>query len=223
MRIVPILFSADMVRALLEERKSVTRRIVRFREGWNPKWTGYVPEGPVLYGSNNIPAAKCQYRPGDILYIRETWAQGVIDSTDFEGRCNESFFEPHTPPTVFGKYYDECIRYFYRTDFSQEEEREVQMVWRPSIHMPKEAARIFLEVKSTRAETLQDITEDDAVAEGILPKGGNFAIDDFESLWDRTVKPADRDKYAWNANPWVWVIEFERVDKPAGWPGEAGK
>ena len=69
----PILFNTAMVRAILDGRKTVTRRAVKFKCGGNPNWTGYVPDGGVLYGSNNIPAAKAQYKPGDILYVRETW------------------------------------------------------------------------------------------------------------------------------------------------------
>ena len=73
----PILFNTDMVRAILEGRKTVTRRVVKFKTGQNPQWTGYIPDGPVLYGSNNIPASKSPYHPGDILYVRETWTMLV--------------------------------------------------------------------------------------------------------------------------------------------------
>lgn len=73
----PILFNTAMVRAILDGRKTVTRRAVKFKGGGNPNWTGYVPDGGVLYGSNNIPAAKAQFKPGDILYVRETWVKNV--------------------------------------------------------------------------------------------------------------------------------------------------
>ncbi len=147
------------------------------------------------------------YQPGDILYVRETWYYEWHMHDRTEG-------EPDLPG---GKY---SQRFIFKAD---QPDYPVDIGvgrhgWRPAIHMPKEAARIFLRVKGVRAERLQEITEDGAVAEGILPKGGNFAIDDFESLWDSTIKPKDRDKYGWEANPWVWVIEFERVDKPEGWP-----
>lgn len=96
--------------------------------------------------------------------------------------------------------------------------------WRPSIHMPKEAARIFLRVKDVRAERLQEITAAECLREGIEPEAKNhvgqeFAQGMFHDLWDSTVKPADRDIYGWAANPWVWVIEFELCEKPEGWEG----
>ena len=69
----PILFNIEMVQAILEGRKTVTRRVVKFPSGWNPKFTGYIPDGAVLYGSNNIPAAKASYQTGDILWVRESW------------------------------------------------------------------------------------------------------------------------------------------------------
>ena len=89
--------------------------------------------------------------------------------------------------------------------------------WRPSIHMPKEAARIFLSVTDVRVERLQDITGRECVKEGIpesslMEMGEDFTIGQFHDLWDSTVKPKDRDKYGWNANPLVWVIEFEKVE-----------
>ena len=83
--------------------------------------------------------------------------------------------------------------------------------WRPSIHMPKEAARIFLKVKKVRVERLQDIDDDGVVSEGL--KIG----DPFDELWDSTIKKADIDRYGWKTNPWVWVIEFERCEKTEEW------
>lgn len=197
MRILPILFNTDMIRALLKERKSVTRRLVKpqppidFRYPqadysdncwW---WTDKDGDDDMMrWWPSYENGLISPYKPGDILYVRETW-------------------------------YKSDFGYEYRATYDDLELKG----WRPSMHMPKEAARIFLKVKGTRAERLQEITEDGAVAEGIVPKGGNFALDDFESLWNSTIKPADRDKYGWHANPWVWVIEFGRTGKPEGWPG----
>lgn len=184
MRVLPILFNTDMVRAILENGKTATRRVVKFRPGQNPQWTGYVPDGPTLYGSNNIPAAKAPYRPGDILYVRETWTQvpdgGYVYKASVE--CPDAW----------------------------------KGTWYPSIHMPKEAARLFLRVKDVRVERLQDITDEDIVAEGL--EIGCY----FEDLWDSTVKPADRDRYGWASNPWVWVVEFERISKEAALKGGDG-
>lgn len=190
----PILFNTDMVRAILEGRKTVTRRVVKFKPGQNPQWTGYIPDGPVLYGSNNIPASKSPYHPGDILYVRETWTM-LVGS------------------------------YLYRAD--QKTGMKHPGKWIPSIHMPKEAARLFLRVTDVRAERLQDITSGQIDAEGckewaysaktgeLLPSGPSF----FRIKWDRTIKPADLPLYGWDANPWVWVIEFERVSKEAALKG----
>ncbi len=102
--------------------------------------------------------------------------------------------------------------------------QEIIIKWQPSIHMPKEAARIFLRVTGVRVERLQDITLDDAIAEGCQGKfigsgecvGAGWEIlpeDEFADLWDSTIKKSDLDKYGWDANPWVWVIEFERISK----------
>ena len=84
--------------------------------------------------------------------------------------------------------------------------------WHPSIHMPREAARIFLRVTDVRVERVQDIDDDGVVAEGL-----NIG-DPFDELWDSTIKPADRALYGWDANPWVWVIEFERITREEAIP-----
>jgi hypothetical protein len=100
--------------------------------------------------------------------------------------------------------------YAYRADDEMPEGWHLT-AWRPSIHMPKEAARIFLRVSDVRAERLQDIDDAGVVAEG-LELG-----DPFDEIWDRTLKPSARDTYGWAANPWVWVITFERCARPVGW------
>ena len=192
----PILFNTDMVRAILEGRKTVTRRVVKFKPGQNPQWTGYIPDGQVLYGSNNIPASKSPYHPGDILYVRETWARSMAGTY---------LYKATDTPIILDR-------------------------WRPSIHMPKEAARLFLRVTDVRVERLQDITSGQIDAEGckewaysaktgeLLPSGPSF----FQIKWDRTIKPSDLPLYGWDANPWVWVIEFERVSKEAVLKGGEG-
>lgn len=188
--IKPILFSTEMVRAILEGLKTVTRRVVKFPRGWNPKFTGYIPDGAVLYGSNNIPAAKAPYRPGDILWVRETWS--ISDGAYLYRAFPGVGMEPEKQDAAM---------------------REMGLKWRPSIHMPREAARIFLRVTGVRVERLKDITATQAMDEGFTD------WNDFVKLWDSTIKPKDRAAYGWAANPWVWVIEFERCEKPEGWPG----
>lgn len=185
----PILFNTQMVRALLEGRKTVTRRVVRFKGGQNPAWSGYIPDGAVLYGSNNIPAAKAPYQPGDVLWVRETWSisNGACLYRAFPG----AGMEPDKQDATM---------------------QEMGLKWRPSIHMPREAARIFLRVAGVRVERLQDVKYFDCLAEGIPYRQMEADIvQDFAALWDRTIKPADLSTFGWAANPWVWVIEFERT------------
>lgn len=206
MAIKPILFNTEMVRAILDGRKTCTRRLVRFLPGENPQWTGYIRDGLMLYNGRNEPCImKAPYQPGDILYVRETW-------------CDDRQFTHDSTP---GKY-------FYKASESE------NFKWKPSIHMPKEAARIWLKVTDVRVERLQDITPKDAENEGV----GNLFYEDigyseknygtevdpeygiakeqFAWLWDSTIKKSDLDRYGWDANPWVWVIEFERCEKPEG-------
>ena len=221
----PILFNTEMVKAIMDGRKTVTRRLVKFKAGQNPQWTGYVPDGAVIYGSHNIPAVKSPYQPGDVLYVRETWQYAY----DADG--NDQIIE-------------ETGRYLYAADdpapfndwIMPDGTHRDSMPWHPSIHMPKEAARIFLRVKQVSVERLQDITEEQAIAEGCtgvpcdcsntFVAGGTLCCADcnntgwrepptldFFALWDSTIKPADLPTYGWDANPWVWVIEFEKISK----------
>ena len=190
----PILFNTEMVRAILDGRKSCTRRLVKFLLGENPKWTGYIKDGLMLYNGRNEPCIRTQpYQSGDILYVRETWCKGLE-------------------------------RYIYRADYSDTEKfyqdgKEINMKWHPSLHMPKEAARIFLRVTNVRVERLQEITSEQICKEGVEVEdpyvlNGEEKRYAFSNLWNSTIKESDLDRYGWNANPWVWVIEFERCDKP---------
>lgn len=211
----PILFNTQMVQAILEGRKTVTRRLVTFQPGQNPQWSGYIPDGPVLYGSNNVPAAKSPYQPGDILYVRETWqffpcfdcVKSMCDTTPLTYEDSDSVTEG-------------C--WIYKADYIESDQKRV--CWRPSIHMPKEAARIFLRVKDVRVERLQDITPDQIDAEGF--KGYGYSTKTgvipswpiwFSIAWDKTVpkhpNKFKRYPYYWRDNPWVWVIEFERISR----------
>lgn len=209
--IKPILFNTDMVRAILEDRKTVTRRVVKLKysnthlemrtdkygtrlieiENEIPGVTRVKnPDGTITLKLRAFIDKTPSYRTGDILYVRETFSE-----------CAEG--------------------YAYSADYPHSE----GWGWRPSIHMPREAARIFLRVTDVRVERLQDITEEQAQAEGV--KGWMVATDRdwdknpnhliaFRHLWDSTIKKADRARYGWDASPWVWVIEFERCEKPEG-------
>lgn len=114
-----------------------------------------------------------------------------------------------------------CITLVDGDGFIEDDQR---IRWRPSIHMPKEAARLFIQVTGVRVERLQDISDDGAKAEGANYRNGKpvgfeekcrrSAIDRFTEIWNSTIKSADLPIYSWDANPWVWVIEFERISKP---------
>lgn len=178
--IKPMLFSTDMVRAILEDRKTVTRRVVKPQPDGRPVpmtkdscWPGYF----AIQGTEKV--VRLPYQPGDILWVRETWAE-----------------------MPYG--------FVYRVDGEEPEGWDQDDRWRPSIHMPKKAARLFLRVTGVRVERLQEIDDAGVVAEGL--EIGCY----FDELWNRTIKKRDLPAYGWDANPWVWVIEFERCDKPEG-------
>lgn len=231
-RVLPILFNGDMVRAILDGRKTVTRRVVKYKYS-NTEMRMHIDK----YGSSLIEIQKDiegetrgrnpdgstwrkllayiekspPYRKGDILYVRETWNYGYIETPDSPGNF-EAWFEQLCPDEEHGSYIEALSRYFYKAD-EDALGAKAGMVWRPSIHMPKQAARIWLEVTDVRAERLQDIGLEDCMQEGIdAGRAGLFAR--FSMLWDSTVKKPDLDRYGWNADPWVWVIEFERCENP---------
>lgn len=209
-RVLPILFNTDMVQAVLDGRKTVTRRVIKPQPGKDMiHKLGYCVDGDKNvvgkfgFGSHecggNILYVKPSYQPGgDILYVRETWCN-----------ANKEGVEPD---------------YYYYADVSIcEDYNRTEWKWHPSIHMPKEAARIWLRVTDVRVERLQEIDGSGIFAEGIDNGKSNPAMDKrweniqriaFENLWNSTIKEADLDRYGWDANPWVWVIEFERCEKP---------
>ncbi len=225
MAIKPILFNTEMVRAILDGRKDATRRIVK---GFIPDdavwgYTAFTPKGYIScrgtfadgYGEKFF---KLPCEPGDILYVRETWEhfECCCCEGDEHGNC---YREPQQ--SVLNK---SCGCYMYRaTDEIYGDAR-----WHPSIHMPKEAARIWLKVTDVRVERLQEITEEGAKKEGAIDNRGfihspdneydsvHTAREHFAKIWDSTIKKSDINRYGWNANPWVWVIEFERCEKPKG-------
>lgn len=213
MNVKPILFnaeSAEMVQAILDGRKSCTRRLVKFLPGENPQWTGYIKDGLMLYNGRNEPCVrKAPYQPGDILYVRETWQYL------YELDGNEQIIEGT------GKYYyaaTDTIPFDTYVDASGVTHERVP--WHPSIYMPKEAARIWLKVTDVRVERLQEISGEGALTEGTdkyIHVDGTLnedqTITSFIGIWNNTIKKADLDRYGWNANPWVWVIEFAPCEK----------
>lgn len=194
MKMKPILFNIQMVQAILDGRKTTTRRIIKVNN--NLEFMGF-KEGKALLGKGCCihETIKAPYMPGDILYVRETW--GISNPLGDFARNNR------TAEYVYKAGYSKGER----IPMAREQEKNLG-VWKPSIHMPKDAARIFLKVTSARVERLQDITEDGIRAEGITEEWPPHAMDKFQELWDSTTK-----EYKWRLNPWVWVIEFERIEK----------
>ena len=230
--IKPILFNTDMVRAILDGRKTVTRRVIKPQPKsklcytfagsdcgtWGyPSKTAHESWGEEYRLPDNITKEDLgkrwnpPYHTDDILYVRETWSP--------------VFVRPR--------------RYLYKVGC--EEAENLPIKWHPSIHMPKEAARIFLKVNYVRVERLQEITEEQVDAEGFRFKppcltrvsadGHTCDLDGpctssikycdmtmgelfGRELWNSTIKKSDLDRYGWDADPWVWVIEFERCEKP---------
>lgn len=203
MAIKPILFNTEMVRAILDGRKSCTRRNVKSQQliGMLPDKCKngapeeFLKEKKLMFkpycDMTDIElintAYKAPYQPGDILYVRETWKKAPNG-------------------------------YYYYEDWQRNDIADVTK-WKPSIHMPKEAARIWLKVTDVRVERLQDMWASDVSKEGLLfnkPTTVDEMLLAFAKLWNSTIKKSDIDSYGWNANPWVWVIEFERCEKPEG-------
>lgn len=191
-----ILFSTPMVKAILDGRKTMTRRVIKqdIVNSCDIDTDGTLLDYQDSDGDFINPVKLCRYKVDDILWVRETWCRGKARNGD--------------------------NKVIYKADV----ETDLQPIhnWRPSIHMPKEAARIFLKVTNVRVERLQDITEEDAFKEGCIDYqckigDGKFedviefdltARDAFIDLWDSL--NAKRG-YSWENNPWVWVIEFERI------------
>lgn len=230
-----LIANTEMVQATLDERKTCIRQIIK---GYIPQnaqfgYSAFTPDGTIscrgLFETAGRPGYgekffKLPYQPGDILYVRETWCKSLE-------------------------------RYLYRADYSDTEKfyqngKEIEIKWRPSSIMPREAARIFLKVTNVRVERLQEITEDGANVEGMpddldypvskiycpICKGygtidsrnpsslGHEEIDcpncdsqrkRFANLWNATIKK-QYNIHSWDANPYVWVIEFERCEKLEG-------
>ena len=228
----PILFNTEMVRAILDGRKTVTRRVIKpqpksnlcytFAGGSCRTWGYPSPSAHEIWGDEyKLPKEITKeelkkrwnppYHTDDILYVRETW---------------------HKYTKRVGKGENCRLQEFYGYKASIANSEDANEPWKPSIHMPKEAARIFLKVTAMRVERLQEMDEDDAFAEGVSPwndrcyanngwkpslydpdsGGACCPLDAFEDIWNSTIKESDIDRYGWDANPWVWGIEFERIE-----------
>jgi hypothetical protein len=202
MAIKPILFNTEMVRAILDGRKTCTRRICKDANECTVPDMDFYNADRRTYAVHNFVDKEhteqlstaertCPICTGDILYVRETWKEAPKG-------------------------------YYYYEDWQKDDIADVTK-WHPSIHMPKEAARIWLRVTDVRVERLQEITAESALTEGAdkyIHANGTLnedqTITSFIGIWNSTIKESDLDCYGWDANPWVWVIEFERCEKPEG-------
>jgi hypothetical protein len=208
MAIKPILFNTEMVRAILDGRKTCTRRICKDANEYTVPDMDFYNADRRTYAVHNFADKEqmeqlstaertCPICPGDLLYVRETWCKGYLMNAK--------------------------ERYYYKAD-----DNDFLCTWHPSTNMPKQAARIWLRVMDVRVERLQDVTEDGAKAEGAIDNRGfihspeneydriHTARDHFIKIWNSTIKKSDIDRYGWDANPYVWVISFERCEKPKG-------
>lgn len=259
MAIKPILFNTEMVRAILDGRKTCTRRVIKpqpksklcytFAESDSDTWgypnrTAHEIWGEEFKLPNDITEEELSkrwnppYHTGDILYVRETWqcwrAHRYEATADIRFRAGGDDvrlqFANGNTDSINRLDYDTFVHKW----FSHNGE------WKPSLFMPKEAARIWLKVTDVRVERLQDMKPVDVIKEGAYPdcwdclntygESGSQCcygteeqcsqcdgvMMEWEKLWNSTIKKSDLDRYGWDANPYVWVIEFERCEKPKG-------
>jgi len=195
----PILFSTTMVKAILEGRKTQTRRFVNpqptFSENTGFHWKGYMYGIGSNYAEtvSNFVNTSCPFgKVGDRLWVRESWYQ--------KGTVGRSYPD------------DDEYQFFGHKQAAYVADGDAPKDWtfrkRPSIHMPRWACRLVLEITNIRVELLNDITEDDAVAEGMVADDDYCAEEYFSKLWNEI---NGWDKKGWNANPWVWVVEFKVI------------
>lgn len=202
----PILFSGPMVRAILEGRKTQTRRVLKTPQPLEVpipmprdpgRWIALTLRGETPEGNRGKVIACRHGSPGDFLWVRETWAPWH----DEEGATLE---EPWGPVVTYFRADD--------PDFRPELERDAwgnPFRWRPSIHMPRILSRILLELTAVRVERLQQLSEADALAEGMAPELWRSAGQAYAELWDDLNAARG---FGWVTNPLVWVLEFRRVD-----------
>ncbi|UBN55273.1 hypothetical protein [Pantoea agglomerans] len=221
-----MIFNAEMVRAVLDGRKTQTRRALKLFQNavsFTPEWDIDCQEIFVAMGKKDhtemnpvLGAIRCPFGAvGDRLWVRETW-QAIHDSLDEFGNVDERTWIPSIP-----KSSDSYWHAVYAEEFGVSNRVDRGFPWRPAIHMPRWASRITLEITGVRVERLNDISENDARAEGVQPLRGGYwrhyqpewtqhqlsARGSFATLWKSIYG-----EESWQASPWVWVIEFKRVE-----------
>ncbi|ELA3304519.1 hypothetical protein SIO39_005148 [Klebsiella pneumoniae] len=215
-----MIFNGEMVRALLSGRKTQTRRIIKpqpevtLSGSLSGKWLSRPLNGLLLPKIEDI-AIHCPFGAvGDRIWVRETW--GVV-SHAFSDDGLMIDWVPDRPATAihempFGNgYYSGYAIYATDGDFTWGDDdgyEDGRWCWKPSIHMPRAASRILLEITDVRVERLRSMSQDDARAEGVIAASGPMEAGlAFRELWDSIYG-----EESWKANPWVWVIEFKRVE-----------
>lgn len=198
----PILFSAPMVRAILEDRKCVTRRVVKLLPSAEHSHKLGPGQGWMLLDNGRF-MAKCPYEVGDRLWVRETF-----------GLDNKEYVKTYKHEAWRGQPDPSSAQVFYR-----DSEHDLSIFppgyWKPSIFMPRWASRITLEIEDVRVERVQEITEDGAKAEGCAPVIIDGFVEcgtrktTFRALWDSI---NEKRGYGWDVNPWVWAITFRRIE-----------
>lgn len=241
-RVLPYNAKQWEIPLLLNRRKTVTRRVVHrgksypeyhgrdklygivdhLNNDYKNWYAGFYNDNNIFIGSDGKQHTdalywKAPYQPGDILYVRETWCRGTYHTDERKGTL------------YVGN--DGCD-YVYKEEAIRNYAYIASALWRPSIHMPKEAARIFLRITDVRVERLQDMKPEDVRKEGIhltiTPDECKSQFDKigavhfyeearkkFSKLWNSTIKKNEIVRYGWDASPWVWVIEFEHCEKPS--------
>lgn len=223
MAIKPILFNTEMVRAILDGRKTVTRRICKEANELTVPDMSFYDAEKRTYAVHNFADKEhtdklstaertCPICPGDILYVREC---GIIQSMKNFDKTVKMYFPADDTLIEFKVTPDE-----YERLSRFQEDKKLSPYW-----LTKQESRIWLKVKDVRVERLQEITEKQAKEEGAIDNRGfihppddeynsiHTAKEHFEQIWNSTIKKSDFDCYGWDANPWVWVIEFERCEK----------
>ncbi len=227
----PILFSTPMVEAILDSCKSMTRRVItdlpegvyRTDTDNSLTWGAYYGRTTDEYHATCCKEIKPKYLPGDVLWVRETFCLGKVECGENPDGSDGWYIEPDEDGGIIPKQW--AISHNIGVD---------DIKWKPSIFMPKEFARIFLRVKRVWAERVQDITQAGAIDEGALlydgwetpeyqractaayadgtkPPLGFSPRERFEHLWNKLNKARG---FGWDKNPWVWVYEFERIERP---------
>lgn len=223
MSVKPVLFNTEMVKALLAGRKTCTRRVIKRDKVDDVLNSPARKKNPDILDKQFIKyLVNMPYESGNILYVRETWGWCPCWDCGMDavpGGCK------HEKDRFYNGSKNEYGCYVYKASYKDNEYPSAEM-WHPSIHMPKKAARIWLKVTDVRVERLQEITEDGAKEEGAIDNRSfihspdneynyiHTAKEHFIDIWNSTIKKTDIDTYGWDANPWVWVIEFERCEKP---------